>query len=86
MAAANELPNALVAFQTLYIAQHQQVFELKLGQTLGTAGLGLEPTDFLLKKITDFYDLGQVETMSRMRETATQAQAEGRKLEDGLKE
>lgn len=88
MAAANELPNALIAFQTLYVAQHQGVFELKLGQTLGSkeAGLGLQPTDFLLKKITDFYDMGQVETMSRMRETATDAQVAGRKLEDGLKD
>lgn len=86
MAASNELPNALVAFQTLYVAQHQKVFELKLGRTLGEAGLGLEPGDFLLKRITDFYDLGQVETMSRMRETAAEAQARGRELEDGLEE
>lgn len=86
MAAANELPNALIAFQTLYVAQHQQVFELKLGQTLGMAGIGLQPTDFLLKKITDYYDMGQVETMSRMRETAVEAQARGRDLKDGLEE
>lgn len=88
MAAANELPNALIAFQTLYVAQHQKVFELKLGSTLGSqeAGLGLKSTDFLLKKITDYYDMGQVDTMSRMRETATEAQLKGRDLENGLKE
>lgn len=86
MAASNELPNALVAFQTLYVAQHQKVFELKLGRTLGEADLGLQPSDFLLKRITDFYDLGQMETMSRMRETAAEAQARGRELEDGLEE
>jgi hypothetical protein len=87
MAAVNELPNALIAFQTLYIGQHQRIFEFNLARTLGTpeAGLGLKPTDFLLKKITDFYDMGQVDTMSRMRETATNAQLEGRKLQDGLK-
>lgn len=88
MAAANELPNALIAFQTLFIDQHQKVIEQKLGKTLGSpeAGLGLKATDFKLKKITDAYDMGQVDTMSRMRETTTQAQLEGRKLEDGLKE
>jgi hypothetical protein len=88
MAAANELPNALIAFQTLYIGPNQKQFELKLGLTLGSkeAGLGLTPKDFRFKKITDQYDMGQVDTMSRMRETATDAQMQGRKLEEGLKE
>lgn len=88
MAAANELPNALIAFQTLYIGPNQRLFEQALGATLGSedAGLGLQPTDFRLKKITDAYDMGQVDTMSRMRETATEAQLTGRKLQDGLKD
>lgn len=88
MAASNELPNALIAFQTLYIGPNQRLFEYALGSTLGSedAGLGLQPSDFRLKKITDFYDMGQVDTMSRMRETATEAQLSGRKLQDGLKE
>lgn len=87
MAAANELPNALIAFQTLYIDQHQKIFSRTLGETLGSsdAGLGLSPEDFVFKKITDYYDMGQVDTMSRMRQTATDAQMQGRKLEDGLK-
>lgn len=87
MAAANELPNALVAFQTLYVQQHQKVFELVLGRTLGgqDAGLGLTPQDFKLRKITDQFDMGQMDTMSRMRETATEAGQKGRKLSDGLK-
>lgn len=87
MAAANELPNALIAFQTLYVDQQQQVFERAFGRTLGSdeAGLGLQSTDFRLRKITDAYDMGQVDTMSRMRETTTEAQLSGRKLEDGLK-
>ena len=87
MAAANELPNALIAFQTLYVAQHQRIFQQVLGNTLGKEpGLGLKPTDFMLRRITDSYDMGQVDTMSRMRQTATEASLEGRKLEQGLKE
>lgn len=87
MAAANELPNALIAFQTLYVDQHQKIFKLVLGKTLGSeeAGLGLKPENFTFKKITDYYDMGQVDTMSRMRDTAASAQMEGRKLQDGLK-
>lgn len=88
MAAANELPNALVAFQTLYVQQHQRNFERRLGLTLGgaDAGLGLTPEDFRLRKITDYYDIGQMDTMSRMRETVTEATQNGRKLEEGLKQ
>lgn len=88
MAAANELPNALIAFQTLYLDQHQRIFSQVLGQTLGSpeAGLGLTPDMFKLKKITDYYDMGQVDTMSRMRQTVTDAQLQGRKLENGLKQ
>lgn len=88
MAAANELPNALVAFQTLYVGQHQRIFQDALGLSLGSqeAGLGLAPTDFLLRRITDSYDMGQIDTMSRMRQTATEAQMQGRKLDQGLKQ
>jgi hypothetical protein len=86
MAAANELPNALIAFQTLYVDRQQGVFERAFGRTLGSeeAGLGLTPNDFKLRKITDAYDMGQVDTMSRMRETTTEAQLAGRDLKDGL--
>lgn len=88
MGAANELPNALVAFQTLYVGQHQRIFQDALGLSLGSqeAGLGLAPTDFLLRRITDSYDMGQIDTMSRMRQTATEAQMQGRKLDQGLKQ
>lgn len=87
MAASNELPNALVAFQTLYVEQHQRIFTKVLGATLGSkeAGLGLAPTDFLLRRITDRYDMGQMDTMSQMRQTTTEAAQQGRKLSDGLK-
>ena len=86
MAAANELPNALVAFQTLYVDQQQKQFEHRLGATLGGEdGVeGLTAADFKLRKITDFYDMGQMDTMSRMRESVTEAAANGRDLADGL--
>lgn len=84
MAAANELPNALVAFQSLYVQPHQRVFELQLRKTLG-AELGLEK-EFNCKKITDYYDMGQMDTMSRMKQPAAAAQAQGRSLADGLKD
>jgi hypothetical protein len=86
MAAANELPNALVAFQTLYVAQHQRIFEAVLGNTLGGSenGVsGLTKTDFLLRRITDFYDMGQLDTMARMKQPVT---GSARNLQQGLKE
>lgn len=86
MAAANELPNALIAFQTLYVAQHQKIFQTVLGKTLGSEIRGLSDKDFLPRCITDFYDIGQMDTLSRMREPAGSAQANGRKLSDGLKQ
>jgi hypothetical protein len=86
MAAANELPNALIAFQTLYVAQHQRIFKTVLGNTLGSEIRGLNKDDFLPRCITDFYDIGQMDTLSRMREPAAAAQASGRKLSDGLKQ
>ena len=89
MAASNELPNALVAFQSLYIAQQQKNISKTLGRTLGNpeeSGLDLTAEDFRFKQITDFYDMGQMDTMSRMRETSIEASQSGRKLEDGLKD
>lgn len=89
MAAANELPNALVAFQTLYVQQQQRNIENTLSIALGDeekAGLGLTRDDFHFKQITDYYDMGQMDTMSRMRESAVSAAQNGRKLEDGLKD
>lgn len=85
MGAANELPNALVAFQQLYVAQHQKIFRRVLGKTLGSpeAGLGLAPTDFLPRRITDFYDMQQMDTMARMRQPVV---GSGRNLSEGLKD
>lgn len=89
MAAANELPNALVAFQTLYVQQQQRNISGTLTRSLGNpehSSLGLSRDDFHFKQITDYYDMGQMDTMSRMRETAIEATQNGRQLENGLKD
>lgn len=55
--AANELPNALMAFQTLVIGPAQHAFETVLAVTLGNpdtnGGLGLTREDFVAKFETD---------------------------------
>lgn len=86
MAAANELPNALLAFQTLYIGGHQGVFQSRLANFFVNEGLGLTWDDFNLRKITDQFDMGQVDTMARMRTPSAQASAQGRSPAGGLKD
>ncbi len=87
LGAVNELPNAILAFQTLTVEQDQKVFTDTLGATLGNkelnGGLALERQDFLLRKITDRFNLQSMDTMSRMREPA--AAAGGRDLNAGVK-
>lgn len=87
LGAVNELPNAILAFQTLTVEQDQKVFTDTLGATLGNkelnGGLPLERQDFLLRKITDRFNLQGMDTMSRMREPA--AAAGGRDLGAGVK-
>lgn len=88
MGAANELPNALLGFQELKIGPAQREITAILGRTLGSqeAGLDLKPADFVLNNILERFNLGAVDTMSRMRQPVVEAQAQGRKPEDGLKE
>lgn len=87
LGASNELPNALMAYQTLTVAPDQATIQATLGCTLGSdeAGLGLTFEDFELKTILDVMDLGNMDTVARMRETVVEAEAEGRSAEDGLK-
>jgi hypothetical protein len=89
LGAANELPNALMAFQVLLIEQAQRMWSNTMDCTLGkkvlNGGLALKRGDFVFKKITDLIDLGQMDTVSRMKEPVASAQASGRKVEDGLK-
>lgn len=57
LGATNELPNALMAFQTLVIGPEQHTIKSILGATLGSTktngGLKVRPEDFEFKKITD---------------------------------
>lgn len=88
LGATNELPNALVAFQTLTVAPDQATIQSTFGCTLGNeevnGGLGLTYDDFEMRTILDEMDLAQMDVVSRMRETVPEAQAEGRTVEDGL--
>lgn len=89
LGATNELPNALQAFQLLNIAPKQHLFQSVLANTLGNpevnGGLGLTEEDFTFRTILDDFDLGQMDTAARMRTPLATAQAQGRKLDEGLK-
>lgn len=84
LGAVNELPNALIAFQTLHVNQVQKMFQDTLANTLGM-DLGLSRDDFTFRKITDQFNLQGLDTLSRMRETAAEAQQSRRDMEDGVK-
>ena len=89
LGASNELPNAIMAFQTLVIGPAQRLFVARLGKTLGNkelSGLDLEYNDFQFRTITEEINIGNMDTTSRMRETIPEAEAKGRKIEDGLKD
>jgi hypothetical protein len=88
LGATNELPNALMSFQILYIGPKQRLVQRTLGKTLG-GEYGVSPLsvkDFAFKKITEEIDVGQMDTVARMRQTPMQARSEGRDLKDGPKE
>jgi hypothetical protein len=96
MGAANELPNAIMAFQTLVIGPWHTIWQSILGATLGgklNGGLGLTAKDFEFKSIVDAMAdglaklnpqkgvaEGAANTVSGMRETLPEAAAN-----DGLK-
>lgn len=84
MGATNELPNALMAFQILYIDRNQRVFRDTLRKFF-VPETSLTDDDFQLRRIIDYFDFGSMDTMARMRQTAPEAKAEGRNLADGVK-
>lgn len=97
MGAANELPNAIMAFQTLVIDPWHTIWTSILGATLGgkfNGGLGLTAKDFQWKSIVDAMadglqklnpQKGAADTLGGMRETLPEAAAGGRNLNDGVK-
>jgi len=88
LGATNELSQALIAFQSLVIGQMQRLFQSTLARTLGTkdAGLGLEPEDFTYKTVTDDLDPDKMDKIGRMHQPLPEANAEGRDLDEGMKD
>lgn len=90
LAATNELPNALKAFQKLVIGPNQKIFTTILNNTLGNpetnGGLGLKKGDFEFNTIDEDMSLEEMDVTSQMRQPIGEARAEGRKVEDGLKD
>lgn len=84
LGAANELPNAILSFQTLVIGPAQHLFQTILANTIGKS-LQLRRKDFAFKTIVDemnrhFQKTKPADTLSRMR----QSPLEGRNPADGL--
>lgn len=90
LGASNELANAIMAFHLLVIAPNQRIFEQTLGCTLADSTkngtLNLKPKDFKLKKLIDEMNLETMATVGGMRQTVTEANAEGRDLSAGLED
>ena len=87
LGATNELPNALMSFQTLKIGQAQAYFSEVLDSSLGDPALGipgLAPSDFEFRTIIELIHLPTMDTVARMRQTLPEAQAEGRDFGAGV--
>lgn len=85
LGAANEMVQAMQAFQTLVIEPAQRLFRQTLLWSLGQdPALGLTAADLVLNTVTDEIDVQMTDTIARMRQTPQEAAAEGRDLEDGL--
>jgi hypothetical protein len=90
LGANNELPNALMAFQSLVIGPDQESFQQTLGMTVGNkeqnGGLDLTENDFRFRTIIEQIDIGTLDTQSRMRQPVATAQAQGRDMSAGVKD
>ena len=84
LGATNELPNALMSFQILVIGPMQKLFQQTLGSTLGE-DLGLTIEDFEFVTITEEINVGEMDTVARMRQSPMQAEQEGRDLDQGVR-
>ena len=87
LGATNELSQALIAFQSLVVGQAQRLFQATLARTLGGEdGVGLDAEDFTFKTITDDLDPKKMDMIGRMHQPLPQANAEGRDLNNGLRD
>jgi hypothetical protein len=82
LGATNELPNALMAFQSLKIGPRQEQIEQKLQNTIGQE-MGLDEKELKLRTILETIDVNKADTIGRMREPL--AAAGGRDLSAGVK-
>ena len=90
LGAANETVQSLQLFHLLKIGPAQNVIMQALRCTLADSslngGLDLSPDDCTLTSLLDEIDLGEADTMARMRQSPHEAAAEGRDMQDGLKD
>lgn len=90
MGAANEMINAMMAFQTLVIEPVQALFQKTLGSTLGepslNGGLTVGHDDFTFRTVLDSIDPQRADTIGRMRQELPTANAQGRDIKAGLKQ
>lgn len=86
LGAANEMIQAMQAFQTLVISPVQRLFRQTLSNTLVRDGTtGVTDADLVLNTILDEIDVARADTMARMRQSPQEAESEGRDLDEGLK-
>jgi PBSX family phage portal protein len=87
LGATNELSQALIAFQSLVIGQAQRLFQMTLARSLGEdESIDLRGEDFVFKTITDELDPAKMDTIGRMHQPLPQANAQGRDVEDGVRD
>jgi hypothetical protein len=86
LGASNELANALQAFQALRINPAQEVFETTLVNTLGRDFSEISEEEWELRSIMEELDVNQMATVGGMRQPISEAKAEGRDLDEGMKD
>lgn len=99
LGAANEMSNAMMAFQTLAVGPSQkqiaQVLACTLGNDVLNGGISLDESDFLgseedkgngFHTILDEIDLGMMDTIGRARMSVSEMDARGRDVSAGVAE
>lgn len=88
LGASNEMVQAMIMFQILVISPAQRIFERTLTKCLGdeNTGLDLSAGDFTLNKLLTQIDLPALDTVARQRQDPTEASAQGRTPDQGLRD